>query len=83
MTYVDIAVIVAVAVVIGGPYLYSVLPPMTSLWPAKAIEEDYQRNEWVQRLLELQSELEQDGQDNAVKLCRNLIWELLGGGPVK
>lgn len=41
------------------------------------------REKWVNTLMQLQSELESDPkQEQALKLCRQLIWQLLGGGPV-
>lgn len=48
-----------------------------------ATETSGSREQWVNTLMRLQSELEANpGQAPALKLCRQLIWELLGGGPV-
>jgi len=39
------------------------------------------RNQWVQTLMDLQTQLEsRSDQQASLKLCRQLIWELLGGG---
>jgi hypothetical protein len=41
------------------------------------------RNKWVQTLMQLQADLESKGkQQSSLKLCKQLIWEILGGGPV-
>lgn len=48
-----------------------------------ATDRSAQREHWVVRLMVLQSELEaQPDQQEALKLCKQLIWQLLGGGPV-
>lgn len=83
MSYVDMAVIAAVAAITVGPYLFTVMPPLPALWPSRKPEEPDFRGEWVETLIKLQTLLEEEGQDNATKLCRSLIWELLGGGPTK
>ena len=41
------------------------------------------RNQWVQTLMELQADLESRGKQQApLKLCKQLIWEIIGGGPL-
>lgn len=41
------------------------------------------RSRWVQTLMVLQSELEaKSDQQASLKLCKQLIWQVLGGGPV-
>lgn len=61
--------------------LYARLPRVTA--PAATAEKangEWQAA-WVQTLLRLQSELEQDGQADAVTLTRELVWRLIGGDP--
>lgn len=83
MSYLDMAVITAVAAIVVGPYLFTLIPPLPVLWPPQKPQEPDFRGKWVETLIELQTQLEEEGQDNATKLCRSLIWELLGGGPTK
>lgn len=39
------------------------------------------RGAWVQTLISLQADLEEEGADNCVPLVRELVWRLLGGEP--
>ena len=40
------------------------------------------RSQWVQTLMDLQADLEpRSDQLKSLTLCRQLIWEILGGGP--
>lgn len=86
--YVILAVLAAVAaapiviswakkLIAGGLTLQlpqAILPPAEDTW----------RKAWVQKLMELQDDLEsKPEQAAALKLCRQLIWEVLGGGPTK
>lgn len=90
LTPTDYIVIGCIAVVAAGPLLFSAaraaargikLPTLPGLPKADPAS---QREHWVIRLMVLQSELEaKPEQAAALKLCRELIWELLGGGPKK
>jgi hypothetical protein len=42
---------------------------------------DTWRSNWVQTLMSLQTDLEEEGADNCVPLVRELVWRLLGGEP--
>ncbi len=83
----DYLVAVALAVIALFPLLvkgvrlgWSRLPSRQPSGEASAAE---WRAGWVQTLMELQSELEsRNNQQSSVKLCKQLIWEILGGGPV-
>lgn len=90
LTPTDYIVIGCIAVVAAGPLLLTAaraaargikLPTLPGLPKADPASH---REQWVVRLMELQSDLEsKPEQAAALKLCRELIWELLGGGPKK
>lgn len=86
MTPVDIAVVTAIGIVLGYPYLTGLvksipsLPSLPKPVPTVSSEpEDVWRQRWVATLIDLQTDLEQRSQDEQVELCRNMIWQLLGG----
>lgn len=55
------------------------LPLVTKMrWPTSAAGERWQTDS-VNQLIALQAELEARKKPAAVKLCRELIWEVLGG----
>lgn len=81
MTPVDIAVAVALVALIGAPALGS-LPKFMPTLPkpaAKTESEEAWRQRWVATLIDLQTDLEERSQDEQVELCRNMIWQMLGG----
>lgn len=55
------------------------LPAWRPAAPAEPTKEQWQ-SAWIGRLVSLQNELEERKMPAAVKLCRELTWELLGGG---
>jgi hypothetical protein len=85
--YVILAVLAAVA---AAPIVISwarklIAGGLTLPFPKPVIHsEDSWRKAWVQKLMELQDDLDsKPEQAEALKLCRQLIWQLLGGGPTK
>jgi hypothetical protein len=90
LTPTDYIVIGCIAVVAAGPLLLTAaraaarglkFPFLPGLHKPDSASH---REHWVIRLMVLQSELESmPDQAAALKLCRELIWELLGGGPKK
>lgn len=88
LTPTDYIVIGCIAVVAAAPLLLKAvraaaggikLPTIPGLTKTDTAST---REHWVIRLMVLQSELEsKPEQATALKLCRELIWELLGGGP--
>ena len=83
MTPADIAVVATIGIVLGYPYLTGLVKSIPSLpkpVPTVSSEpEDVWRQRWVATLIDLQTDLEQRSQDEHVELCRNMIWQLLGG----
>lgn len=83
MTPVDVAVVAVVGVVLGYPYLTGLVKSLPSLpkavpSPSKEPEDEW-RQKWVATLIDLQTDLEERSQAEQVALCRNMIWQLLGG----
>jgi hypothetical protein len=88
MSPADIAVIAVIAVVAAWPWIASAAAAGWTLArrrpapaaPIKASGEGWQAD-WVQTLMALQDEIQAKGgkPDAAVKLCRELIWLLIGG----
>ena len=86
--YVIIAVLAAVA---AAPIVISwvkklIAGGLTLQLPRPVIQtsEESWRKHWVQKLIELQDDLERKPEHaESFKLCRQLIWQLLGGGPTK
>jgi hypothetical protein len=88
LTHTDYIVIGCIAAVAASPLLFSAVRAaaggikLPSLPWLRKQEAPSPREYWVIRLMALQSELEtKPDQAAALKLCRQLIWELLGGGP--
>lgn len=82
----DFIVIGCIAVVAAAPLLLKVARAAAGglKWPTPpGLQKPARwRERWVQSLMQLQSDLEsKPEQAPALNLCRNLIWELLGGGP--
>lgn len=80
----DIGVLCVLLAILVGPLVWkwaaAAIKPLAK-GPTKPSGVQWQQL-WVERLIELQGDLEgRQGADNAVRLCRQLIWELLGGGP--
>ena len=80
----DIAVIVTLALIAGYPALGYIAklpklraPTASPQQPSKA----EWRQRWVQTLISLQTELEDSAETSQADLCRQLIWEILGGDP--
>jgi len=89
MTPIDILIFGALGVLAGIPLIASVVTHFKPLLAARlgkpvAPQPNQWKTEWVDRLLELQTELEgKPEHPEAVKLTRQLIWLLIGGGPTK
>lgn len=85
MTPLDLAMIAAIALVGAYPLLGYVakLPKLAIGRPSPALESTKAewRQEWVKTLITLQTELEEMGESNQADLCRQLVWEILGGDP--
>lgn len=87
----DLAVLAVIALVALAPTVISVGRklvaggiPIQLPGSAPAAGGDAWKKLWVQKLMELQSDLEaKPEQKPALTLCRQLIWEILGGGPTK
>jgi len=87
----DFVILAVIAAVAAAPIVISwakklVAGGLTLQLPHPVLEpaEDTWRKDWVQKLMELQDDLESEpDQAAALKLCRQLIWEILGGGPTK
>jgi hypothetical protein len=86
MTTVDLIVIGAIAVVALYPAIKEGYKKLTGrITPTLDLEQDDSawRQQWVATLIDLQSELEQKDNADQVILCRQLIWQMLGGEPSK
>lgn len=88
MSPADIAVIAVIAVVAAWPWIASaavagwgLVRRPAPVAPIKAAGGEGWQAAWVQTLMSLQDELQAKGgkPDAAVKLCRELIWLLIGG----
>ena len=80
MSLADLAVIATIAIIAGYPAIGAALSYIrglqaASLQPSKA----EWRQQWVKTLISLQTELEDASEDSQAELCRQLIWEILGG----
>jgi hypothetical protein len=83
--------VIALFPLVAGPAVAFVKRAIGTVRPAAltpVTEQDAStqwRNKWVQTLMELQADLEVRGngkQQASLKLCKQLIWEILGGGPL-
>lgn len=83
--------VVAMFPLVAGPVMSAARSVLGRVRPAAltpVTEQDAStqwRNKWVQTLMELQADLEVRGngkQQASLKLCKQLIWEILGGGPL-
>lgn len=85
----DVAFLLCIAGVAAFPWLLSVgkaaLSRINAVSTAVVTKEPSQAarpENWVDVLLEMKADLEQSGNNaDAVKLVRQLIWQLIGGGP--
>jgi hypothetical protein len=90
MTATDIAVIAAVLGIGAAPGLLARLQAVRLLGgeaapaqpeaPAEASKEAW-RQEWTSTLISLLADLEKQDMAPATKLCRELMWEIIGGEP--
>lgn len=79
----DIAVLAVLALIAGWPLVRMVWAKVGLKLPSAAQPEPWNQG-WVRTLITLQSELEKrPDQAESVKLCRQLIWLLVGGEPIK
>lgn len=86
MTTVDIVVIGTIAVVALFPLLKQWYKTIAAKVPAVAVtvdDDSLWRQKWVATLIDLQGELEERESADQVVLCRQLIWQMLGGEPSK
>jgi hypothetical protein len=87
MTPIDILIFGALGVLAGIPLIASVVTHFTPLLAARlgkpvTPQPAMWKTAWVDKLLELQADLEgKPEHDEAVKLTRQLIWLLIGGEP--
>lgn len=81
MSLTDIAVIVTIAAVAAYPAIAKILSQVIGNRPSEPRQSTKAewRQGWVHTLITLQTELEDAGEDGQSDLCRQLIWELLGG----
>lgn len=85
MSVIDIAVLGSLALIAGMPVLPWLVARLRGALPVVASSPSGRSSQqWVQTLMSLQAELEQNpDQQPAVALCRQLIWLLVGGAPDK
>lgn len=86
MNSTDYAVIAVLFLIAAFPLLPALVKGVSQLTkPASQTSPTKQwQHQWVQTLISLQQELEtRPDQPEAVKLCRQLIWQILGGGPTQ
>lgn len=83
MSLVDLAVIATIAIIAGYPAIGAVLSAVRGLRvPSASVPSKAEwRQQWVKTLISLQTELEDASEDSQAELCRQLIWEILGGDP--
>lgn len=78
----DLAAYSLLAIVALLPLIRSGLSSLAGIrLPALSLGQSQERWQaaWIGRLVALQNELEQRKKPEAVKLCRQLTWEILGG----
>jgi hypothetical protein len=83
MSSLDILVLSCLGVAVCYPALMSALRAATGLpaWfarPAEATKERWQQR-WTHTLIELLADLDKGGMKQGASLCRELMWEILGG----
>jgi hypothetical protein len=78
MSWLDILVISGLGLAAGYPFLLSALRKLPALRPAAATKEAWQQ-QWTHTLIDLLADLDRDGMKQGASLCRELMWEILGG----
>jgi hypothetical protein len=85
MSSLDILVLSGLAVALCYPLLLSTLHAAGSVagWFARpqATQEQW-RQRWTHTLIELLADLDRDGMKQGGLLCRELMWEIIGGDQV-
>ena len=83
MSLVDLAVIATIAIIAGYPAIGAAVSAIRGLRTPSVLESSKAewRQQWVKTLISLQTELEEASEDSQAELCRQLIWEILGGDP--
>lgn len=81
MSTLDLCVLAGLGLLAAWPWLQSLPKGLLAIVPVsgKQANEEAWRQKWVATLIDLQTDLEERSQTEQVDLCRNLIWQLLGG----
>lgn len=78
MSWLDTLVISGLGLVAAYPLILSAVRKLPAWRPAATTQEQW-RQRWTHTLIELLADLDRDGMKPAALLCRELMWEILGG----
>lgn len=80
MSSLDILVLSAIALTLCYPQIRTALNSMSVAAPVATQETKEQwRQRWTHTLIELLGDLDKEGHKAGSALCRDLMWEILGG----
>lgn len=78
MNKLDILALSAISVALAYPLLRKFAGQLWSAKPGAESKEAW-RQRWTHKLIELLGDLDRDGAKAGAALCRELMWEILGG----
>ena len=83
MSNLDILVCSGLALAVCYPAILSALHAAGSVsaWLKPAATKEAWQQRWTHTLIELLADLDRDGMKQGGKLCRELMWEIIGGEP--
>lgn len=78
MSWLDILVSSGVVVAVAYPLIATGLRKL-ALFKSTAVTQEEWRQRWTATLIDLLADLDRDGMKQGATLCRELMWEIIGG----
>jgi hypothetical protein len=78
MSWLDILVSSGVVAAVAYPFIASSLRKLALFKTTAATQEEW-RQRWTATLIDLLADLDRDGMKQGATLCRELMWEIIGG----